>query len=235
MKLFVAGRVYALSEKRELVGNYSERSPISLVITGFADPVSYDRQLHQYDLFDLKTEIERVLKRLQLDNWDFISYDSSRIYNQSLKLTLNGMDVGVAGRVGDKLLEKFSISQHLFFAELDLLQITSVNTQTKKFRSLPKFPFASIDLSFIVDSNVPVGNMTSSVKGVAGKMFRDISIFDLYTGKGIPEGQKSVAFNVVLGSDDRTLNDEDVAEFINEAETQLGREYSATLRRQKNR
>ncbi len=235
IKLFETGRLYSRSDKAELVGKYLEKDMISLTITGLADPSSFDRESHLFDLLDLKTEVERVLKHLQLDNWDFIAYDSSRLFDQSLKLTLNGMEAGVAGRVSQDLLDKLSVSQRVFFAELNVSPYISGARETRRFKPLPKFPFASVDLSFIVNYDVPMGSLTDSIRKAAGDFFRDISIFDLYTGEGIPEGKKSVAFNVVIGSEDRTLDDEDISKLINETESHLGKEYSAILRKQKNR
>ncbi len=233
MKLFEIGRKYLLSDKSQTVGNFSERNTISLSITGSADPLSYDRKESEFDIFDLKSEIERLLRHLKLDNWDFISYDNDKEYKQSLKLFVNGIEVGIAGRVSEMALENFSIEQSVYFAEIDLSEIASTKKKINRYQPLPKFPFASIDLAFIVNLDTPVGSLMKSLKSIAGNLFRDISVFDIYFGEGIPEGKKSVAFSVVLGSDERTLNDGDIARFIDNAESKLGKEFSAVLRKQK--
>lgn len=233
MKLFEIGRIYSESDKKQTVGNFLEQTTLSLAITGASDPVSFDRKETPFDIFDLKTEMERVMRHLNLDNWDIISYDTTEEYEQPLKLIVNGTEVGTAGRVSRTTLERFSIEQDVCFAELDLSQIISAREKAKRYRPLPRFPFASVDLAFIVDSDAPVAGIIKSIRESGSELCRDIRLFDIYAGEGIPEGKKSVAFTVVLGSDERTLNDIDVSKFIEGAEIRLREEFSAVLRRQK--
>lgn len=233
MKLLEIGRVYSTTDKSQTVANFLEQDIISLSLTGSADPISHDRKEYGFDIFDLKSEIERVLKHLQLDNWDFISYDSTKEYEQTLKLFVNGVEVGMAGQVSEGVLEKFAIEQNVYFAQISLSEILPTNKKIRRYQPLPKFPSASIDLAFIVDFGTSVGDLAKALKAVAGSMLRDISVFDIYSGEEIPEGKKSVAFSVALGSDERTLNDSDIALFIGSAERRFAEEFSATLRKQR--
>jgi phenylalanyl-tRNA synthetase beta chain len=233
IKFFEIGRVYGVSDERQIVGNFVESERISIVLSGTADPSSYDRKEAVFDIFDLKSEIERLLRYLNLDSWDFISYDTTKQYEHSLKLSVNGMELGLAGRVSEAALGKFSVEQDVYFAELDLAGLLKLRKDVRKFRGLPKFPFASFDLSFIVDQKTPAAGMMKSLRSAAGEIFRDISVFDIYSGEGIPEGKKSIAFTVALGSEERTLNDGDIAGFIAKAEMKLSEEFSAELRKQK--
>ena len=233
MKLFELGKVYRTSNERQIVGNFEETEKIAIVLSGIADPVSYDRKEAPFDIFDLKTEVERLLSFLKLDSWDFISYDTTKEYELSLKLFVKGMETGLLGRVSREVLKKFSVEQDVYFAELDLKRLLSLTGGRRRFKSLPRFPFASIDLSFIVDEKTPAAKMVEALKAAAGSMYRDISVFDIYSGEGIPGGKKSIAFTVALGSEERTLNDSDVAGFIEKAEKAFREEFSAELRKQK--
>ncbi len=233
MKFFEIGRAYKVADEKQTVGNFIESERISITLSGTADPVSYDRKEVKFDIFDLKSEIERLLRYLNLDSWDFISYDTTKEYEQSLKLFVNGMELGLAGRVSDLALRKVSVEQEVYYAELDLSRLLAARKDARKFRALPRFPFASFDLSFIVHVETPAAKIMESLKSAAGNMFRDISVFDIYSGEGIPEGKKSIAFTVALGSEERTLNEGDIAGFIANAERKLGSEFSAELRKQK--
>ena len=234
MKLFEIGRVYSTSDKPQTVGNFVEQTMLAILVTGIADPISFDRKESHFDIFDIKSEIARVMKHLNLDNWVIISYDSTEVYEQALKLLVNGTEVGIAGQIASGTLGSYSIDQSVLFAELNLSGLLSAKKDAARYRALPRFPFASVDLAFIVDSGVAVGSLMDSIRAAAGEMLRDIYLFDIYSGEGIPEGKKSAAFSVVLGSEERTLNDGDIAQFIEDAEMKLGKEYSAILRRQKN-
>lgn len=232
MKLYEIGNVYSQSDKTQKVGNFLERETIALALTGNSDPISFDRKEFEFDIFDLKSEVGRVLEHLNLDSWDFISYDSTKEYGQSLKLFVNGVEVGNAGQVTSDVLGKFAIEQKVYFAQLDMQEIVSAIKANSRFQPLPKFPFASVDLAFFVNLEIQVGDLMKSLKNVAGNLLRDISVFDIYSGEGVPDGKKSVALTISLGSEERTLNDSDIARFIDNAEQTLGREFSATLRRQ---
>ncbi len=234
MKLFEMGRVYGLSNEEQTVGNFVESGMLSIVLSGTADPMAYDREARKFDIFDLKGEIERLMTFLKLDSWDFISYDTTKVYEQSLKLFVNGMELGLVGRVGGAALQKLSVEQDVYFAELDLTRLVASRKGANRFRPLPKFPFASIDLSFVVERQTPAVDMMNSLRSAAGEMFRDISVFDIYSGEGIPDGKKSIAFSMALGSEERTLNDGDIAGFIEKAEKTLKEKFSAELRKQKN-
>ncbi|MGC8653561.1 MAG: phenylalanine--tRNA ligase subunit beta [Candidatus Kryptoniota bacterium] len=233
LKLFEIGRIYLVSPFKQIVGTFLEVNKLAIALTGFADPISFDRPEHPFDIFDLKSEIERLFERFKLDNWEFISYDSRKEYRQSLKLIVDGKDAGILGQVSAMQLSEYDIEQDVLFAEIDLDVLASGIKTIKRYKSLPKFPYAFIDLSFIVDANVPVGNLISSIRRIAGKNFREINLFDVYAGEGIPEGKKSVAFSVAVGSDDRTLNDSDISNFINSVDQQLKEEFGAVLRKQK--
>jgi phenylalanyl-tRNA synthetase beta chain len=241
MKFFEIGRVYSLSDEKQKVGNFVEKEMFSIGLTGKADPLSFDRKEFDFDIFDLKSEIGLVLEHLNLDSWDLISYDKTKEYEsrrdpfllgQSLKLIVNGVEVGIAGRVASDVLEKFAIEQKVFFAELELSKIISARKTSIRFQPLPKFPFASLDLAFFVNIDTKVSDLVDSLQNIAGNLVKDISVFDIYSGEGSPEGMKSVALTVSLGSDERTLNDGDIARFISDAEQTLSRKFSATLRKQ---
>jgi len=231
MKFFEIGKVYSSGEKRQKVGNFIEKTVFSFALTGKADPSSFDREEFEFDIFDLKTEIGRVLEHLNLDSWSLISYDNTKEYEQSLKLIVNGEEAGIAGRVASAVLEKFAIEQNVFFAELELDRILSARRKSIRFQPLPKFPFASVDLAFFVDTETNVGDLVDSLKNVPGKLVKNISVFDIYSGEGVPEGKKSIALTISLGDEERTLNESDIARFISDAEATLSTKFSAVLRK----
>ena len=197
--------------------------------------VLIDRKAYEFDIFDMKSEIDRLFAHLNLDSWDFISYDKMKDYEQSLKVFVNGVEVGIAGRVAREASAKFDIEPNVYFAQLNLASMQLADKkEVKRYQPIQKFPSASIDLAFIVNLETSVGELTKALKNAASDMVRGISVFDIYSGEGIPEGKKSVAFSVALGSEERTLNDGDIAQFINRAEDSLSKQFSATLRKQKN-
>ncbi len=247
LKLFEIGKVYSQTAEQHTVANFLEHNVLSMVFTGAADPHSYDRKVFEFDIFDSKSEIGRLFGHLNLDYWDFISYDSDKAYEQSLEIIVNGVMVGMVGRVARDVSAKFGIEQSVHFAQIDLDGLESSikveefpathpakldSNRVGRYKPISRFPLASIDLAFIVNVGTPVGELIKAIRNVASTMVRDVSVFDIYSGDGIPDGKKSVAFNVALGNDERTLNDSDIARFIGSAEDLLEKLFSANLRKQ---
>ncbi|MFQ9126461.1 MAG: hypothetical protein ACLR4Z_06325 [Butyricicoccaceae bacterium] len=79
----------------------------------------------------------------------------------------------------------------------------------KLYHPLPKFPASTRDIAVLVDDAVPAASMQAAVEKAAGKLLESVKLFDVYKGKGIPEGKKSVAYSLSLRAPDRTLTDEE--------------------------
>ena len=96
----------------------------------------------------------------------------------------------------------------------------------KSYKALPKFPATSRDLSLICDDSIPVGQLEKAIKNSVGSILEKITLFDVYKGKQIEEGKKSVAFNLILRADDRSLTaeeaDADVKSILEALQNQLG-------------
>lgn len=80
---------------------------------------------------------------------------------------------------------------------------------------MPKFPATTRDLALLCDDDLPVQSIERAICAGAGKLLEKVELFDIYKGKQIPEGKKSVAYNITMRSADRTLTDEDVEKAMN--------------------
>ena len=100
----------------------------------------------------------------------------------------------------------------------------------KLYHPLPKFPASTRDIAVLVDDAVPAASMQAAVEKAAGKLLESVKLFDVYKGKGIPEGKKSVAFNLTLRSDDRSLTAQEADEDVKSILETLKAELNAVLR-----
>ena len=95
---------------------------------------------------------------------------------------------------------------------------------------LPKFPAVSRDIAVVCDRGVTVGVLEDCIRRGAKGLLKSVSLFDIYTGDGIPEGKKSVAFNLTLRADDRNLTAQEADEDLKSILELLKSELNAVLR-----
>ena len=97
-------------------------------------------------------------------------------------------------------------------------------------KSLPKYPAMARDLALIVDQDVAVADIERVIAKNAGKMFQGVTLFDVYSGKQVDEGKKSLAFNLVFQSNDRTLTDEETDAAVQKVLAAVQKQFAAELR-----
>jgi phenylalanyl-tRNA synthetase beta chain len=118
--------------------------------------------------------------------------------------------VGSCGAFSLKALKAFGIKQPAFFVDLDLAALADFSPQAKTFSPLPKFPFVKWDLALIVPEGIAAGEMLAAIDGFGQSLIEKVEIFDVFQGKSIGAGKKSVAISITYRALDRTLDDETV-------------------------
>ncbi|MDF2524333.1 MAG: phenylalanine--tRNA ligase subunit beta, partial [Clostridiales bacterium] len=102
--------------------------------------------------------------------------------------------------------------------------------QTSQYKALPRFPAVSRDIAMLVNDEIMVKQIEDIIKQKSGKILEDIKLFDVYKGKQVPEGMKSVAFSITFRAEDRTLVDEDVNKVMDKVVEGLRTNLNAQLR-----
>ncbi|MDD6879787.1 MAG: phenylalanine--tRNA ligase subunit beta, partial [bacterium] len=102
--------------------------------------------------------------------------------------------------------------------------------RTVVYKPLPKYPSTSRDIALLVDEEVAVGDISSIIRANGGEILETVELFDIYRGKQVEEGKKSVAFTLTYRSEKSTLTDEDVAKVHNKVLDELKDKLSAVLR-----
>ncbi|MPN43430.1 Phenylalanine--tRNA ligase beta subunit [bioreactor metagenome] len=139
--------------------------------------------------------------------------------------------IGSFGIVSDNILKKFDIDTDVFFAEMNwdvLLKETSKSEV--RFSEISKFPPVSRDLALLVDKNITFAAIEQTAKKSERKLLKELSLFDVYEGKNLPEGKKSYAVNFVLQDKEKTLNDKQIDAVMQKIRQNLENELGAQLR-----
>ncbi len=182
------------------------------------------------DFYDIKGIVEELLDGLGIGNYSFDSAEKGRMYHpgKCAELFINTKPVGILGEVHPDVTENYGIDTRTFMAEIDFNAVLKAAKRDVKYKPLGKFPSVTRDISLLVDEGVKAAQIETVIKKSAGGLLESLQLFDVYKGAQIPEGKKSVSYNIVFRADNRTLKDEEIQKIfdkiIKNAESKLGAE-----------
>ena len=182
--------------------------------------------------FTLKGELEAIFAGLRLKKVDYTAEKNNPSYHpgRCAKLRVDGVDIGVMGQVHPLVAKNYGMDCEIYCAELNFSEMLCHLLPEPTYVPLPKYPAVSRDLAIVCDEAITVAQAENIISQAAGKLLRDVKLFDIYRGVGVPAGKKSMAFSLELRADDRTLTDADsegvTAKVLSALEEKLG----ATLR-----
>ena len=227
LAFFETGPVYNLVEGEDLP---DESLRCAIALTGAPGGKHWSAPLQRADFYDLKGYLEALMTHLRL-GWELAPVDSPTYHPRaSAQILVAGKPAGTMGETHPKVLEAFDIHQPVYLLELDLATLLAETVSPSLFAQPPTFPPSLRDLAFTVDKSVPAAELLQTVRAAGGRLLSKVSLFDLYTGKQVPEGKKSVALNLVFQAADRTLTDADTEKRYEKIIAQLRKTHGAELR-----
>ncbi len=235
--IFEIARVYLPQEGQELP---EEPRRLGIVMSGPRHPASWAGATDELlDFYDLKGIVETLLDRLRLTDCAFVptehpTFQSGRVAKllvQSRSEGLGAVEIGVLGEVHPLVLESFGLpAQHVCLAELDLEALLAQVPPVHRYRALSRFPEVVRDLAVVVNEGLAAEQVRETIAKAGGKLLHKIELFDVYRGKQIPVGKKSLAYALTYRAMDRTLTDSEVNRLQERIQNTLQKELGATLR-----
>lgn len=187
-----------------------------------------------YDLGDfyyLKESIEKSLWYLGINNLEVRRRETSFLHpGRSAEFILNGKSLGVFGEVHPKVLENYGLKKRAYVAELDFNLIVENTIDNYTYKALPKYPTMKRDFAFVMDRDVDSVELEKISKKYGKELLESFKVFDIYEGKNIEDGKKSVAFSLVFRAADRTLEESEVTEICEKIVAEIESEIEAKLR-----
>ncbi|HJB79806.1 phenylalanine--tRNA ligase subunit beta [uncultured Flavonifractor sp.] len=185
------------------------------------------------DFYALKGCVEAILKDLRAEDVHFEvpsvpnpSYHPGRVAD----VYAGDRRVGVLGQVHPLVAQNYGVDAQFYCAELELNALMAAKGADPEYVPLPKFPNLTRDIAVVCDEAVTVGALEACIRKGAKGLLKECKLFDIYRGKGVDEGKKSVAFNLILRSDDRSLTSEEADEDVKSILATLEKELGAVLR-----
>jgi len=140
--------------------------------------------------------------------------------------------IGVVGEIHPTVLGAFDLGQAVTLAELDFDRWIGDGASAPHYRPVPRFPSVTRDVSIIVEAEVQAGQILRFIQNFHPELLREVRLFDVYAGKPVPLGRKSLTFALTYRADDRTLTDEEVNSIQTRVVEQLRQRLGAQLRGQ---
>ena len=184
------------------------------------------------DFFSLKGELDAVLGALRLPAAQYTADTANPSYHpgRCARITIGGEDVGCLGQIHPLVAANYGMDCEVYCAEIRFDKLLALQLPEATYVPLPKYPAVTRDLAIVCREEVTVGEAEAVITQAAGKLLRNIRLFDVYRGTGVPEGKKSLAFSLELRADDRTLTDTDSETVTKNVLVALENQLGAVLR-----
>lgn len=201
------------------------------LMTGRRNPVGWNQGNETVDFYDAKGVVESLLQKLSISKYAVEAGEHYMMHPGKTALFKKGREVlATVGEVHPAVADAFGIKQKMYAFEMDIETLMKYRAKNFRFEALPRYPAISRDLAMLVDEGVSAGEVEQVIAKNGGKYFKNVKLFDVYTGKQIARGKKSLAFAMQFQSGDRTLTDEEAdAAFRNILEA-VEKNFRAELR-----
>ncbi|MDY3874376.1 MAG: phenylalanine--tRNA ligase subunit beta [Megamonas funiformis] len=204
---------------------------IAGAITGRRNAQGWNQTNDIVDFYDAKGIIEELLANLRVTRYTVEAGTHYAMHPGKTALFKKGRDViATVGEVHPAVLSAYGITKPVYIFELDATTVMKYMAKDLKYKALPKYPATSRDLAMLVDVDVNAADIEKAMTKAAGQNLTQITLFDVYTGKQVEEGKKSLAFSLTFQSNDKTLTDAEIDPAIEKIVAKLQKDFNANLR-----
>ena len=220
-KLYEVGRIYLPGGEDGLA---DERKVLSMGAYG-----------EDMDFYTLKGAIEAILKEIRAQDVHFegptgAPSDASYHPGRCATVWSGSSCIGIFGQIHPLVARNYGVDGEFYCAELNFDALMNARGADPEYTPLPKFPAVTRDIAVVCDEAVTVGALETAIRKGARGLLKEVSLFDIYRGKGIDAGKKSVAFNLILRADDRSLTAEEADADVKAILEVLEQDCGAVLR-----
>ena len=224
LKFFEFGKTY-----HKFPSGYEENKHLTMFVTGNRNQESWTNEQKSSDFFLFKGYVSGVLTRLGIQKTQNLPVTSD-VFSEGIAIGF-GNDILVEyGVVKKQILKHFDIKQEVLFADFNWALILKLLSNKIKFTEIPKYPEVRRDLSLLLDENVSFDTIYNIARQTEKSLLKDISLFDVYKGKNLPEGKKSYAVSFTIQDNTKTLTDVQIDKIMSKLQKNFETELSASLR-----
>lgn len=226
IQLFEFGNVYRVKGE-----GFKEEQRLSITVSGEEIHDHWRMANTPNDWFALKSALEIILKKLGINTSKLKATETTNDwFGYGLDWKKGEKVVITSGAISNKLKKAFELKKDVFYLELRWADLISLRQGEINVGALPKYPEVRRDFALLLDKAVEYSTIENLAYQTERKLLRDVSLFDVYEGKGLPEGKKSYAVSFYLRDDNKTLTDQEVDKTMKRLFERFNREIGAELR-----
>ena len=229
VKIFEVGKIYLpYPDKPNSLPNEKLIIAGAINKTGRGD--IWEKSL-SLDIFDVKGIIETVFQGLKVKNWEVVPGNHPAFHPlRNGKIVVGGEEVGIFGEIHTEVTNNYRIPGKVNLFEIDFENFLPNVPSDIKYCVLPKYPSVQRDLALIVKEEILSADIIKAIKFIDEKLIKKVTLFDIFKGKQIGDGYKSLAYSIVFQAEDRTLIDQEVENIYKKIREQLITKFSAKIR-----
>ena len=224
LKFFEFGKTY-----HKFPSAYEEHKHLTLFTTGNRNQESWTSTQKPSDFFLFKGYVNALLSRLGIQKTQNLPVTSD-VFSEGIAIGLGSDILAEYGTVKKSILKHFDIKQEVLYADFNWDLILKLLSNKIKFTEIPKYPEVRRDLSLLFDDNVTFDAVYAIAQQSEKALLKDISLFDVYQGKNLPEGKKSYAVSFTIQDNTKTLTDVQIDKIMSKLQKNLETELGASLR-----
>ncbi|MFO8112193.1 MAG: phenylalanine--tRNA ligase subunit beta, partial [Desulfosalsimonadaceae bacterium] len=188
-----------------------ETGLLSAVWTGARRPPLWHEKPVSCDFYDIKGILESLFSALKIKEVAYRQAEEALCSytrpGRSAAIRAGNLEIGIVGEIKPSVLHRFDIHQPVFAFEINIDLLMSLVPEDIEFTPIPRFPATSRDMTLIMDETVPAADVVRTIDALQVGIIEDITIFDVYRGKPIEEGKKSLSIRITYRSHEQTLED----------------------------
>lgn len=226
LAFFELGKVYI----QEGEGLPLENPVLGIGLTGEFMAGHWSKQVMKTDFFLLKGIVENLFGGLHIGKRDYqVSSYSWYHPGRQADIFVGDVHIGHLGEIRLDVAEEYDVEERVYVAEIYLRQVESLRAELFGYEQIGRYPSVQRDIAFIIDASVRVADLEKKILQAGEPIVKGVRLFDVYAGKGIPEGMHSLAFSLIYRDNTRTLQDAEVEE-VHERVREILQELGASLR-----
>lgn len=234
--LFIEGFEYGHVFSEDRIKNFKEREYVAGIFGGIKTKLTWSSSEEALTWFEAKGKIEQLFKQLNvLTYWKTLVSNTDKILHpyRSAEIFLpNGQKLGIFGQIHPILSNKLGLSNQIYLFEFDI-ELIQQQIQMNKltiYKEYTVYPKIIKDLSFIINQNISFEELKTTLYANGTKFLSEINLLDEYKGKSIPDGQISLCFQLTFQSKERTLENKEIENIVNNLQLVLTKKFNAFIR-----
>lgn len=225
VKLFEFGKTY-----HNYPNGREEKKHLSLIISGNRTENSWAAPSKKSDFFYAKGVIKAVLDKLGIDRTSEKGLKND-LFSEGISITKGKQTLVEFGVVTKKVVKQFDIEAQVLFIDFNWDMILSeIPTVNLTLKPIPKFPKVKRDFALLLDESITFDTLKTAALQTEKKLLKEVSLFDVYTGKNLPKGKKSYALSFTLQDDRKTLTDKQIDKIMSKLQQRFEKDFGAQLR-----